>query len=173
MRSLLIGRFQPFHLGHLEAVRRIAASGEDLILAIGSAQESHTLKNPFTAGERWRMIEETLRSEGIRGVALATIPDVHRNAIWVRHVESLLPPFRVFYSNNALPSRLFREAGYEVRPIPFLRRAELSGTEIRRRIAAGEDWESLLPKPVAAVVREVAGDARIRDLLRDDSARRA
>lgn len=172
VRSLLVGRFQPFHLGHLEAVRRIVDAGESLLLGIGSAQVSHTLANPFTAGERWRMIEAALAAEGVEGVHVVPIPDVNRNAVWVAHVRSLLPPFQVFYSNNALPAQLFREAGVEVRPIPFVKRDEFSGTDIRRRIGAGEPWEVAVHPEVARIVREIHGVERLRALALDDAARR-
>ena len=54
MRGLLIGRFQPFHGGHLEVVRKIRTDrpAASLLIGIGSAEESYTWENPFTAGER-------------------------------------------------------------------------------------------------------------------------
>ncbi|MBP7820288.1 MAG: adenylyltransferase/cytidyltransferase family protein, partial [Candidatus Methanofastidiosum sp.] len=53
MRALYIGRFQPFHLGHLHVVKLILNSSKEIIIAIGSSQVSHTIQNPFTAGERF------------------------------------------------------------------------------------------------------------------------
>ncbi|MEM0023032.1 MAG: adenylyltransferase/cytidyltransferase family protein, partial [Archaeoglobaceae archaeon] len=49
MRALFIGRFQPYHLGHHEVVKKILEEVDELIIGIGSAQESHSLENPFTA----------------------------------------------------------------------------------------------------------------------------
>src|SRR5436189_227334 len=59
-RAFFIGRFQPFHRGHLAMVRRILESNEEIIVGIGSAQYSHTGENPFTAGERYEMIKRAL-----------------------------------------------------------------------------------------------------------------
>ncbi|MEM2915309.1 MAG: adenylyltransferase/cytidyltransferase family protein, partial [Candidatus Bathyarchaeia archaeon] len=59
-RALYVGRFQPFHLGHLEAVKYMLRNSKEVIIVIGSAQESHTLTNPFTAGERVYMIRLAL-----------------------------------------------------------------------------------------------------------------
>src|SRR5207302_562889 len=64
-RAFFIGRFQPFHRGHLAMVRRILESNEEIIVGIGSAQYSHTGENPFTAGERYEMIKRALDAEGI------------------------------------------------------------------------------------------------------------
>ncbi|MEM2975778.1 MAG: adenylyltransferase/cytidyltransferase family protein, partial [Candidatus Bathyarchaeia archaeon] len=47
-RGLFVGRFQPFHLGHLTAVKNILKSVDELVIIVGSAQYSHRLDNPFT-----------------------------------------------------------------------------------------------------------------------------
>ncbi len=60
MRGLLIGRFQPFHKGHLYVIGKIAEEVDEIIIGIGSAQKSHCLDNPFTAGERLMMIKKAL-----------------------------------------------------------------------------------------------------------------
>lgn len=52
MNGLLIGRFQPFHLGHLEAILFGLSKVENLWIGIGSSNKSHEMKNPFTADER-------------------------------------------------------------------------------------------------------------------------
>ncbi|MDP6459455.1 MAG: adenylyltransferase/cytidyltransferase family protein, partial [Candidatus Hydrothermarchaeota archaeon] len=43
MRGLLIGRFQPFHKGHVYVVKKVLKGVDELIICIGSAQLSHTL----------------------------------------------------------------------------------------------------------------------------------
>ena len=63
--SLYIGRFQPFHFGHLSVVKKIIEKGEFLIIGIGSAEDNFLPENPFTASERWEMITLALDFEGI------------------------------------------------------------------------------------------------------------
>jgi nicotinamide-nucleotide adenylyltransferase len=161
---LLIGRFQPFHKGHLEVVRAIAEDWDDIIIGIGSAQYSHTLENPFTAGERHLMISRTLHEEGIDNVFLVPIVDINRYAIWVSHVISMVPPFQIVFTNNPLTKRLFHEAGYKVASSPMFNRAHYSGTEIRQRIASGNSWHHLVPAAVAQVIEEMGGDERLKEL---------
>ncbi len=60
-RGLYVGRFQPFHLGHLGAVKAVLKEVDELVIVIGSAQYSHNLNNPFTAGERLVMIRRALQ----------------------------------------------------------------------------------------------------------------
>lgn len=167
-RGLFLGRFQPFHLGHLEVARRLAARHDELVLAIGSANVSHTAANPFTGGERVEMARAALAEARVGNVAVVPVPDVGRNALWVAHVASLVPRFRVLHSNNPLPARLFAEAGYEVAPVPFVERGRFEGTRIREGIGRGAAWRDLVPPAVARVIDEVDGPARIRDLLAPD-----
>ena len=59
-RGLYVGRFQPFHLGHLSAIKHVLEEADDLVIVVGSAQYSHNVNNPFTAGERLVMIRKAL-----------------------------------------------------------------------------------------------------------------
>ena len=93
-----------------------------MIIGIGSAQYSHTLKDPFTAGERHLMISTTLEQEGIYQFYLVPIEDVNSNPLWVAHVESLTPKFNKVYTNNPLVGRLFREKGYNVNAMELINR---------------------------------------------------
>ncbi len=178
-RAFFIGRFQPCHLGHMEVLRKILKEVDELIVGVGSAQESHTIENPFTAGERILMVsraldeltEEMLKNGEIeKPVKLYIIPleDIYRNSLWVSHVKSMVPPFSVVYSNNPLVIRLFREAGIEVRSTKLYRRLEYQGTEIRRRMIEGENWKDFVPGCVAEVIEEVGGVERIREIASKD-----
>jgi nicotinamide-nucleotide adenylyltransferase len=169
-RALFIGRFQPFHKGHLYAVKRILEEAEELIIIVGSAQMSHELDNPFTAGERIEMIRRALDAEGIdRGrYMLIPIPDAPAHTVWVSMVESQTPRFDVVYTNQPLTRRLMYEAGYEVRGIKLYERERYEATEIRRRILAGGDWRELVPEEVYRYLLEIDGVSRIRDLAKSD-----
>ena len=170
MRGLLIGRFQPFHLGHMYVIKKIAEEVDEIIIGIGSAQKSHSLENPFTAGERLMMISRSLYENGIdKNYYIIPINDIDNNSLWVSHVKSLTPPFDKVYSGNPLVKRLFKEAGKEVATPPLFNRKEYSGTEIRRRMLNGEPWEELVPKAVVEVIEEVKGVERLRDLAKKDA----
>ena len=169
-RALLVGRFQPIHNGHIEVIEQILREVDELVIGIGSAQESHTLENPFTAGERVLMISKALAERGVdvSKVHIIPIPDVKNNSIWVSHVRSLCPPFSIAYSGNALVQRLFVEAGFEVRSPPPFKREEYWGTEVRDRMLKGGHWEELVPRAVVEVVREINALDRLRNLQRSD-----
>ena len=162
-RALFIGRFQPFHNGHLAMVKRILETNDEIIVGIGSAQYSHTGENPFTAGERYEMIKRALDAEGIHNYHLVPIPDTHVHSIWVSHIRSLVPHFDVVYSNSDLVVRLFGEHGVKVLSPPLVDRERLSGTVLRQRMLKGGEWEPLVPPAVAAYIREIEGVARIQE----------
>jgi len=167
-RGFYIGRFQPYHSGHHRVVEQIATEVDELVVGIGSAGNSHSVRNPFTAGERIMMITKSLVDFDLVTYAVP-IEDLDRNAVWVSHVQSMSPNFDVAYSNNPLVIRLFDEAGIEVRQSPMFERDVLEGTEIRRRMIEGGDWESLVPAAVAEVVEEIDGTDRIQQVSDSDS----
>jgi nicotinamide-nucleotide adenylyltransferase len=168
-RGFYIGRFQPYHAGHHRMVERIADEVDELVLGIGSADQSHSVHDPFTAGERIMMITKAVANLDIITYAVP-IEDLDRNAVWVSHVQSMSPNFEVAYSNNPLVIRLFEEAGVEVRSSPMFRREELEGTEVRERIRTDGDWESLVPAAVAGVIEEIDGVGRLRQVGETDGA---
>lgn len=168
--GLYVGRFQPFHLGHLEAIRHILKKVDTVIIAIGSAQYSHTLENPFTAGERMTMSKLALEEAGISSgkYLLVPIPDINIHRVWVPHLTSLTPPFQIVFSNEPLTVTLFREAGFKVEPIPFFNRETYSATEIRKRMLNNEDWPSLVPQSVALFIRQIGGEQKLQYLSGSD-----
>ncbi|AGB36505.1 nicotinamide-nucleotide adenylyltransferase [Natronococcus occultus] len=168
MRGFYIGRFQPFHNGHRNMVAQIAEDVDELVLGIGSADDSHSVRNPFTAGERIMMITKSLVDTDLVTYAVP-IEDLDRNSVWVSHVRSMSPHFDVAYSNNPLVIQLFREADFEVRQSPMFNRDVLEGTEVRERMINGGDWESLVPEAVVEVIEEIDGIERIQMVSGSDS----
>jgi nicotinamide-nucleotide adenylyltransferase len=169
-RGLFVGRFQPFHLGHLYAIRDILKEVDELIIVIGSAQYSHNIDNPFTAGERLMMVRKALEEAGISDsrVWVVPVPDVHLHMMWVSAVEGYTPPFGAVYSNEPLTRRLFMEAGYKVKIVRFHERKLYSSTKIREQMQKGENWKELVPKSVVAFIKEIDGINRLRDLNKSD-----
>jgi len=165
--ALLIGRFQPFHNGHLEVVKKILGECEGIIIAIGSSQYSHTKENPFTGGERLSMISEALADEDIprHKYTVIPLPDVNNNSLWVSHVKAFCPHFDVVYTQNLLSKRLFEEANITVRGQPMFDRHKYSGTEIREQMINEEGWESHVPKGVAKVIKKVGGVQRLKSVV--------
>ena len=101
-RGLYVGRFQPFHLGHLGAIKEVLEEVDELAIVIGSAQYSHNPSNPFTAGERLVMIRRALEEAkvDISKVWIVPVPDVHLHMLWVSALEGYTPKFNLFTPTN-------------------------------------------------------------------------
>lgn len=151
---LFIGRFQPFHLGHLDAIKCILQRHKKIIIAIGSAQYSGLPKNPFPAHLREKMIIASLTAAGIpkRKITLVKIPDINNDSKWVSHVEHIAPQFGVVYSGTPKVQKLFKKNGKHQVLSPRFNLA-ISATEIRRKIKLGEAWEHLVSSAVVKILK--------------------
>ncbi|MFP3268371.1 MAG: nicotinamide-nucleotide adenylyltransferase [Desulfurococcales archaeon] len=169
-RIVFPGRFQPVHKGHIEVIRWLLERSNELAIVIGSAQKSHMVDNPFTAGERILMFIESLKEEGIsrERVLIVPVQDIEYNSIWVSYLESLLPPFDGVASRNPLVVRLFKERGYPVLIPPMFMRGDYSGKRIRERMLNGQEWKSLVPEPVAKIIDKIGGVQRLVNVSMTD-----
>ncbi len=167
IRGLYLGRFQPYHLGHHQVLKQIAKEVDEIIVGIGSAQKSHELENPFTAGERVLMVTSAIKEFDIKHYVIP-IEDIQRNSLWVSHVKSMVPPFDIVYTNNPLVIELLREAGIKVKQSPLFKRNSYSGTQIRRLMLKGEQWEQFVPDNVVEIIKEINGVKRLRSVTQSD-----
>jgi nicotinamide-nucleotide adenylyltransferase len=174
MRGLYIGRFKPYHLGHQAVLEEIAREVDEIVIVIGSAQESHGPENPFTSGERMEMIYAALgKGELRKRCIVTTLQDINRNSLWVSHLQSMVPCFDLVYSNNPLVIRLFSEAGVEVKKPPLYQRDVYSGSAIRALMRERGDWERLVPPAVAGFIQEINGVERLCQVSKSDSVHSA
>lgn len=166
--GLYVGRFQPFHLGHLKAVNDCLDRVQELTIAIGSAQLNHEPNNPFTISERMLMIRTALTDAEIDPKRWQLIPllDAKVHNAWTSWVEILVPKYEIVFTNDPLTTRLFREKHVMVEEISLLDRKIFSATEVRRRIARSEDWKKLVPLSVASIIEKIDGISRIRNFGR-------
>lgn len=166
MIVLFIGRFQPFHNGHLEAVKLYEKRAKKIILGIGSAQYHHTAENPFTYEERREMIKRALDKECITNYEIYPIKDIHNYQKWVEHVASSVPKFDMVIGRNPTTLKLFQNKGYKVEKLPLLGGKNCRGSVIRAMMTRGEKWEELVPDEVASYIKEIDGSKRLREIYK-------
>jgi len=164
MKALFIGRFQPFHNGHLKILQTLSSQFDEVIIGIGSSQYKNTAENPFSFEERKKMIQASLQKEKIHNFKILAIPDIHNPPQWVNHVLSIVADFDIVISNNQLTQQLFKEKGYHIRETQNFERHCYSGEEIRKRIIQNKPWVELVPPPVAQILQEINGIKRIKIL---------
>ena len=77
---VIIGRFQPFHLGHWQMLQLALEQSELVLIVCGSAYQPRSKRNPWTLAEREQMIRESLTDDEI----------VDRIAHWAFNRDNLL-----------------------------------------------------------------------------------
>jgi nicotinamide-nucleotide adenylyltransferase len=161
MRSLVIGRFQPLHLGHMRMISYVADRSNFLTIGLGSCNSPPTSENPFSAEERERMIKESLKIP--ISYDLKRIPDFGENRAWVRWIVENVR-FDSFWTNSQVERKIFEDARMKVEEIPFFDRETYSATEVRKRILEDGDWATLLPEGTVKVLGEIDGIYRVKEL---------
>ena len=146
MNGLLIGRFQPFHLGHLEALRFALSKVDKLWVGLGSSNKPVEKNNPFTAEERKEMILSSIDDSMKKDISIYFIPDVDNHVKWIEKIDAIVPKFDIIFSNDDLTKHLYSKRATQVVSIPFFNRDKLSGTNIRDLIISDQKWENLVPE---------------------------
>ena len=132
MDGLLIGRFQPFHLGHLDAVLFGLSRAENLSIGIGSSNKSNERRNPFTTEERTEMIISSIESSMIDRIKIFDIPDVDNHEKWTFEIDQIVPKYDVVFTNDEFTKTLFEKRNIDVIPVVLKDREKFSGTNVRK-----------------------------------------
>ena len=171
------GRFQPLHNGHLAYLRAAAGRCERLLVGITNpdrrtrrpepAEPARHLPaaNPFTYLERLLMVEGAARDAGLR-VHVVPFP-VSEPELWPDYVPGGAEHFlRVFSPWGEEKLARLRAAGHRVTGLDPGAAKEVSGSEVRARLARGDEVGDLVPPAVARVLAElpVPAAARLRAL---------
>ena len=146
MNGLLIGRFQPFHLGHLEALRFALSKVDNLWLSLGSSNKEPEKNNPFSAEERKEMILSSIDDSMKEKISIYFIPDLDNHMKWIEKIDTIVPKFDIVFSNDELTNHLYSKRDVQVIKIPFHERNVLSGTNIRDLIISDQKWTDLVPE---------------------------
>ena len=170
IRGLMVGRFQPFHNGHLYLSNQILQECDELIIAIGSAQFNYIYKDPFTAGERVLMIHAALSESKVDLTRCYVIPIVNdeNNARWLAHLRSMVPSFNILYSGNDFVTNLVSQEIKIKKPL-FSKKNVYNGTNIRKQMARMQNWKNLVHNAVFRVIEEIGGVTRLKTLSKSDS----
>lgn len=172
--SLFIGRFQPFHIGHLADVRSIIEKGEHCIIAIAAANKAGTELNPLTAAEREYIVKETLAAEtdiDQTRYEVHQLTDIDDDEKWVRHVVDNLPPFEKIYSGSEYVRGFFEnDERFKVFPVRMVKDSDggiLCATDIRRKFLLGENCLKYLHPKTSELLDKLAFPDRLVKITPD------
>ena len=164
-RGLFIGRFQPFHKGHYNAIKDILKIEDEVIVCVAASQFSYTISNPFSSGERIEMILRSIKSLRNRIIVLSS-ENMESNSLWVENIIDTFPRFETVYTNNTLVKLLWEKRGFKVSEIKFFEKDKYNGTRIRELISEGDKWEDLVTNETKDYIKEIKGEDRIKEIYK-------
>jgi len=158
-----MGRFQPFHLGHLDLTKQILDDCDEVIIAITSSQFNYLKKDPFTAGERIEMIHNSIKESSLElsRCFVIAIENQFNVSTWASYLKSALPYFDKVYSGNNYVSMLLGDSGIDVVTPVFLDRTQFNATKIRSMIISDENWRDYVPPAVYKLLTKINAKNRL------------
>lgn len=177
--SVLIGRFQPFHLGHAALLKRALEVAPRALVVVGSAHGPRLVKNPFSAEERIAAMRQSLSSEERERVSFATVRDYYDEPRWAAAVQGAVAREArggsvalIGFRKDDTSSYLGLFPQWAERSLP--RQAPIDATALRRIYFAGTgelepELQAAVPQPVARFLREFRGTPEF-ERLREELA---
>ena len=151
--ALFIGRFQPFHLGHLYSLEKAREVGEKVMVGIGSSQESGTRDNPWSYEERAEMVRSQTKA------TIVGIPDYKSDEKWASEVVGIVrgagyePNEVVVVGNNSWTNEVLEKTGMTILESGLHNRDELEGVKIREMLRSGDEgWRERVPGEVIEMI---------------------
>ena len=144
--ALIVGRFQPFHNGHLYLLKKALLISEKVIFAIGSASIFDE-NNPLSYEKRKEIIETVVKNERIADKLIKIVPieDYYNDEKWLKNLREKVGKFDVAMGNNNWTNKILEKAGYKVLKVAHYKRYLYEGWKIRKLIREGKDWEKRVP----------------------------
>lgn len=89
--AVYIGRFQPFHNGHLHTLIQALELADEVVILLGSANRAPNIRNPWTVTQRETMIRSVMQSNNIpqSRVTIMPIKDYpYNDELWLAEVQA-------------------------------------------------------------------------------------
>ena len=164
--GILVGRFQPLHKGHVEAIEFAKNNSDKLYIIVGSAEKSNQKRNPFSFEERKRMIELAINEkELLDNISIVPINDANNHMEWIASIKNTIGEYNLIFTNDELTERLFKKEEKEVINVPLIERKVLSATEVRNRLELDKEWKSLVIPEIADYLTEINAVERMRSII--------
>jgi nicotinamide-nucleotide adenylyltransferase len=149
---VILGRWQPVHLGHRAALHALCSQFDQVLVGIGSSN-IHDYRNPFTLSEVTEMLHLTLAS--YTNYALVPIEDTPDDEAWCRNAIALFGKPEYFVTDNPYVASLLSDKFPLAHPAQFIPEEQkilVSGTVVRRELARGNRWAVLVPDEIAEFI---------------------
>ena len=149
---VFIGRFQPFHLAHLQTIEIALQCSAQVVLALGSAQNERNIKNPFSALEREQMILANFSETEQQRIKFVHVIDVYNDKKWVQLLKDVVNQVIQPSAKVGLIGHFKDDSSYYLRLFPEWQLVELdslkdsiSATPLREAFYRGEIQTEYFP----------------------------
>lgn len=153
------GRFQPFHIDHLELVLWALARAQRVCIGItnpvgelrqphpSSAHRHRADANPWNDAQREALVRAALAAAGVDAARYDIVPfPLDDPARWATRVPPGTPQLvRVFSDWEREKLRRFEAAGWPVVALQGDPARRVSATDIRAALASGAPWRQWVP----------------------------
>ncbi|MCD4759289.1 nicotinamide-nucleotide amidohydrolase family protein [archaeon] len=162
---LIIGRFQPFHLGHLHIIEKYHKKKFFIKIGIGSSEKSYEKQNPFSEEERENMINFALKEKNIKNYKIYKIPDTSDDKRWIKNIEKIIGEFNVLFTGNSWVERLFKKDNIEIHKFKEKdgRFGGIKARDIRKKWLGLKSRKGL-PKAVHKYLRRIYAFERLNEI---------
>ncbi|MCU4335788.1 nicotinate-nicotinamide nucleotide adenylyltransferase [Acinetobacter dispersus] len=168
---VFIGRFQPFHLAHMQTIEIALQQSQNVILALGSAQSERNIKNPFLASEREQMILSNFSEQDQKRIYFVHVVDVYNDEKWVKQVKDLVNAVIQPNAKVGLIGHFKDESSYYLRLFPEWQMVELdslkdsiSATPMREAYYRGKIQTEFFPEGTIQFLSEFQNSAIYQQL---------
>ena len=144
--GLVVGRFQPFHLGHKYLIEKALEISDKIILGVGSSNIIDQF-NPYDFDTRKKFLEMFVENEGLgdRVQSIVAIDDDPDDQVWLDKLISKTGKFDISIGDNEWVNGIFEKKEITVMRIGFYNREILAGEKIRNLINQKETWQDRVP----------------------------
>lgn len=163
--GMIHGRFQPFHNGHLDCLTWLAGSADRMVVGITNpdwrdvspaAQAPHRhldSENPYPYHLREEMVRGAARDAGFDDQRLRVIPFfLNSPEVWSEYFARDCVHYITILSDWEEEKALRIEAeGYTV--VRRHKTRDVSATQVRRALDAGQPVDGLVPPATASIIR--------------------
>lgn len=161
-KGILIGRFQPFHFGHLHLITEGLGLCDELIILVGSVKRPRSPKDPFSFEERRQMILDALSEQDpalSKKIHIAGVEDTfYDDERWVHSIRKTLSAFVNDNDSLALIGHRKDQTSYYLDLFPDIQLVDvenyrhINATDIREHYFAGTLAKSALAKQLPSSV---------------------
>ncbi len=145
--GVIIGRFQPFHLGHAWLIKKALEKFPKLIILVGSSNIEDD-NNPWSYETRAKMLKEFLEIEEYsdRIIKVDDVIDVPDDSKWLdMALKKIGTKNFVVIGDNEWVNEIFENANYKVWRSGYFKRDIFEGMQIRKLITEKKDWKDRMP----------------------------